>query len=949
MYRLYLFIIGILVPCLVLAADAQMNARSLQFLRQGQEQIKKGNLQGAVRLYQQAVKAAPNNPEANFYYGDGLIRIGKRKQGVKQVQKAIALAPKRLDLRMAAATLYRLAGDYRHAIEEYRQILRLQPRGQLADQATKAMTLVMATRHRNNGDYESAIFLLSDLLDQYPKDLEIMVQIATSYQAAKNYKQAEKVFRLMKKLYPKDLTVRMHFARMYQETKQMKKAQKEYLEVVQLDPKGLTGKQAAMSIGMYDAEKLKKQGNYVAALKIYKEVLNMLPNDKFALFNIATTAQFLGKNREARQAYERYLKIVPDDTQALYNLSRLFVDMGAVEPAVQLLERIIKIAPKSETAGLAQKNLERLLEVRSNTAIKNQEFAKGLQDIERVLKVDPENIEKRIEHGRMLNNTFQFARAKKELEGVLQKDPKNLQAMFQLAMANENLGLTSEAEVLYVKINRIDQLSKLAKFSTNRLVTLSAKRLFNEGKLPQARKEFEDILKTDKKNFEAHNYLALIHQRNNDLLSAAKEYEKAIEIKPNNVSARFNLATIYESLNNEEKALTEYRRVVSKSRNNEISAVAKRRLNIVESRLNGFTFGLNYGMTSDTNSNLGSDTPRPLGGGSGALVLSSPFPELRSDFDINTAYRRKIGSSTRAGLLLNANYQIFHNQGADILRSTVSPFLMFGGYKKNISLSMAYDRTKTLSADGREDLIVAGDHNLTTSFRLDGSYRFSRKPFMKWLTRSKSNDRVSSQLSGYFAAVDFEANIQSLAYDLYGTQIYALGATLNQSLRPGYSSSFGYSYQNSVPASFAGRDLANTAHTFSVKWERLMFFGILGSLDYQVTARFYKYSDSGLFVDTQVRKKRYSLYNALTAKLSYQYHPSLIIDFGLTGQLNSANLDARCSIQIDPDPNVEPENVCFSGDGVNTGLLQPVGAVPNGNLGDFSRYNIFLRANLSFR
>jgi tetratricopeptide (TPR) repeat protein len=122
-----------------------------------------------------------------------------------------------------------------------------------------------------------------------------------------------------------------------------------------------------------------RDGDIEAAEEAYMEVLEILPDNKFALFNLGLISQTRGNNAEAVERYRRALDSDAKVTPALYNLALVRSDEGATEEAIELYRRVVAIAPDN---AAAHHNLGLLL-------IREGERKEGREELELALRLDP--------------------------------------------------------------------------------------------------------------------------------------------------------------------------------------------------------------------------------------------------------------------------------------------------------------------------------------------------------------------------------------------------------------------------------------------------------------------------------------------------------------------------------------------------------------------------------
>jgi tetratricopeptide (TPR) repeat protein len=126
-----------------------------------------------------------------------------------------------------------------------------------------------------------------------------------------------------------------------------------------------------------------RDGDIEAAQEAYADVLEIVPDNKFALFNLGLIAQTRGDNGEAEERYRRALASDANFTPALYNLALVRAEEGATEEAIELYRRVVAIAPEN---AAAHHNLGLLL-------IREGDRKEGREELELALQLDPSLLE----------------------------------------------------------------------------------------------------------------------------------------------------------------------------------------------------------------------------------------------------------------------------------------------------------------------------------------------------------------------------------------------------------------------------------------------------------------------------------------------------------------------------------------------------------------------------
>lgn len=80
-----------------------------------------------IRQIEQIAKQAPKNPGGWIMLGNVLMDASRYAEAIDAYQKALALDPKNVDVRVDMGTCYRNSGNPKRAIGEYRKALRRAP------------------------------------------------------------------------------------------------------------------------------------------------------------------------------------------------------------------------------------------------------------------------------------------------------------------------------------------------------------------------------------------------------------------------------------------------------------------------------------------------------------------------------------------------------------------------------------------------------------------------------------------------------------------------------------------------------------------------------------------------------------------------------------------------------------------------------------------------------
>jgi predicted Zn-dependent protease len=108
--------------------DPKDRVRLWNLLGEGEARFSARDLAGAVALYDQVLAEEPENRYALGRSGIALTEMGELSKGVARLEAAVALDPRRPELREGLARTYARLGRFEAAAEQMAELTRLQPR-----------------------------------------------------------------------------------------------------------------------------------------------------------------------------------------------------------------------------------------------------------------------------------------------------------------------------------------------------------------------------------------------------------------------------------------------------------------------------------------------------------------------------------------------------------------------------------------------------------------------------------------------------------------------------------------------------------------------------------------------------------------------------------------------------------------------------------------------------
>lgn len=138
----------------------------------------------------------------------------------------------------------------------------------------------------------------------------------------------------------------------------------------------------------------------------------------------ANASKQMGDWREARNAWERLVELVPEDARAQFEVAAAYQHLGEVDAARHALERGLQLQPDNKGAWLMFARL--VPPTDAEVAVAAWERLRGL---------DPASIEAPLQIGRLHLRRSLFAEAEKAFGEVLRRDPEHVEGLSSLSRA----------------------------------------------------------------------------------------------------------------------------------------------------------------------------------------------------------------------------------------------------------------------------------------------------------------------------------------------------------------------------------------------------------------------------------------------------------------------------------------------------------------------------------
>lgn len=358
----------------------------------GQAYTIKNDKKQADKNYKLALEINPANIHAFMPVFNGYLQANQKETARQLLDKALKAKPNQLLLLTSKADLDIAEKRWDDAQETVQRIALFSK--------SKAIPLYLkANILQGRGQYADAVKLYENLLDEFPGNLNALLNLVRSYDALKQREKAVSFIEALHEKHKEDLTI------------------------------------VGVLSDLYAADK-----DYVKAKQLLTNQIKIVPDKAIPLYMaLAKIEAILQKSAEgAKDVYLKGLQSNPDSPQLLMALAGLYEQLGNRSEARGIYERILSINPDYV---LAINNLAALL-LESNNS---EELAKGLKLAERFK--DSENVYFQDTYAWSLIKTGNSKVGLAVLESLIVKEPKSAELRYHLGVAHLKNGNKATALV----------------------------------------------------------------------------------------------------------------------------------------------------------------------------------------------------------------------------------------------------------------------------------------------------------------------------------------------------------------------------------------------------------------------------------------------------------------------------------------------------------------------
>ena len=332
-------------------------------------EAQRGNAVEGVELMRRAVAVNPQAVEAHLNLGNMLLELGRADEALKSVERAVELNAKSPQGLNSLGLVLLELGRGQEALSAFERALQIEP-GYADAQNNRGNALLQL------GRVEEALSGYERALQLEPGSVQVLNNRGNALLELKRYGEAIASFDRALALEPGYAEALHHRGTAYWELKDTAAALRDIERALQLEPGYVEARNSRGNV-------LVKLGRYEEALGEYEEALRQRPGFVDALSNRGDVLLKLKREEEALASCERALALAPGHAQALNNCGNVWLQRGDAGRALGYYGRALEVAPQNVVA----------LSNRGNALMALNRNQEALASYDLSLKYDPEYAE----------------------------------------------------------------------------------------------------------------------------------------------------------------------------------------------------------------------------------------------------------------------------------------------------------------------------------------------------------------------------------------------------------------------------------------------------------------------------------------------------------------------------------------------------------------------------
>jgi protein O-GlcNAc transferase len=481
--------------------------------RAGEAALVQKDLAAAQDDFQQVVQLAPQAEQGHSALGAVLVSRGHIKEGIRELEKALAIKATDSTAEMNLAMAYEQIGSPEKAIPLFSK---LEAGAHPQNRPLPAYVLAAYARSlAATQKIELAVTKMEAALATDSRNPEFHDELGSLYAQQKNWPDAQREFATAIRLNPNLAVAHLHLGLVMQVQGQTNAQETGLTELAQASQLAPQNALIALELG----KALASSGQDEHAILVFQQVLEIEPQSTAASYQLALALQRSNKVKEAILLFKKVVAAEPNNAEAMTNLGMALSQAQLAKDAVPVLQRSIALAPQSVTA---HQDL-------AAAYVQLSEFDDAVNELRATLKLAPDLPQLHYNLGLAFKMQDDAAHAIPELESAERLDPSAPEAPYLLGVLYMQTGRYEDAA------REMNTSLKLRPENGDGWATLGS--VYDKlNKLPEATSALREAIRQLPGQPDPHLTLAAVLVKQNQPAEAASERKKAADLMRSNMN-----------------------------------------------------------------------------------------------------------------------------------------------------------------------------------------------------------------------------------------------------------------------------------------------------------------------------------------------------------------------------------------------------------------------------
>jgi len=302
----------------------------------------KGDFEGAIECYSQALILDPNLHDTRFNRALAYTQIHRYDKALRDLELRIKSGQGLKDCYHLIAVIYRFKEDPVNSIRYLLRSIEINP---YDNKVVNELELVLEFASRMEVIPTDLEPIIEQIINSPKRSVVVLGYIYRSSIAARNYdlNDAEQELDTALKIDPGNISILEKLAKLHRRFSDSEAAESYYQKILQIEPKNV---KTLCRMGAVSMDRI----DYEAAEEYYLRALDYEPDHPAAYEGLGDVYQVIGDREQAKIYYHLALQSDNERPHAMYELANMVRDEEP-ELAIFLLKKILKRYPDNGDVG----------------------------------------------------------------------------------------------------------------------------------------------------------------------------------------------------------------------------------------------------------------------------------------------------------------------------------------------------------------------------------------------------------------------------------------------------------------------------------------------------------------------------------------------------------------------------------------------------------------------